>query len=163
MERWRLQPARDLGLPLGERLRSLKRESGLIDRTARVAWWSAVRAYFAVAHRLSVTGREHLPSEPPFVLVANHASHLDAMLLAAALPGRLWNRVFPIAAGDTFFETPAAALFAGTALFAGLVIWATVGTSAGIFAAVGGAFVGALICFVLEELRQARSRTVDGE
>ena len=122
MERWRLQPARDLGLPLGERLRSLKRESGLIDRTARVAWWSAVRAYFAVAHRLSVTGREHLPSEPPFVLVANHSSHLDAMLLAAALPGRLWNRVFPIAAGDTFFETPVAALFAAGLLNA-LPMW----------------------------------------
>ncbi len=57
MQRWRLQPARDLGLPLGERLRSLKRESGLIDRTSRFFWWSAVWAYFTVAHRLSVTGR----------------------------------------------------------------------------------------------------------
>ena len=88
MKRWRLQPARDLGLPLGERLRSLKRESGLIDRTARLFWWSAVRVYFAVAHRLSVKGREHLPTKPPFVVVANHASHLDAMVLAAAMQPR---------------------------------------------------------------------------
>ncbi len=122
MQRWRLQPARDLGLPLGERLRSLKRESGLIDRTARFFWWSAVRAYFTVAHRLSVTGREHLPVQPPFVLVANHSSHLDAMVLAAALPRRLWNCVFPIAAGDTFFETPVTAAFAAGLLNA-LPMW----------------------------------------
>ncbi len=122
MQRWRLQPARDLGLPLGKRLRSLKRESGLIDRTARFFWWSAVRAYFTVAHRLSVTGREHLPVQPPFVLVANHSSHLDAMVLAAALPRRLWNCVFPIAAGDTFFETPVTAAFAAGLLNA-LPMW----------------------------------------
>ncbi len=122
MKRWRLEPARDLGLPLGKRLRSLKRESGLIDRTARLAWWSAVRVYFAVAHRLSVKGREHLPTKPPFVVVANHASHLDAMVLAAAMPRRLWNCVFPIAAGDTFFETPVAAAFAAGLLNA-LPMW----------------------------------------
>ena len=122
MKRWRLQPARDLGLPLGERLRSLKRESGLIDRPARLFWWSAVRVYFAIAHRLSVKGREHLPTKPPFVVVANHASHLDAMVLAAAMPPRLWNCVFPIAAGDTFFETPVTAAFAAGLLNA-LPMW----------------------------------------
>jgi 1-acyl-sn-glycerol-3-phosphate acyltransferase len=117
-----MEPARDLGLPLGERLRSLQRESGLIDRTARLVWWSAVRVYFTVAHRLSVTGREHLPTKPPFVVVANHASHLDAIVLAAAMPGRLWNCVFPIAAGDTFFETPMTAAFAAGLLNA-LPMW----------------------------------------
>lgn len=122
MQRWRLQPARDLGLPLGERLRSLRRESGLIDRTARLAWWSVVRAYFTIAHRLTVTGREHLPAAPPFVIVANHASHLDALVLAAALRRRLWNCVFPIAAGDTFFETPVVAAFAAGLLNA-LPMW----------------------------------------
>ncbi len=122
MKRWRLEPARDLGLPLGKRLRSLKRESGLIDRTARLAWWSAVRVYFAVAHRLSVKGREHLPTKPPFVVVANHSSHLDAMVLAAAMPRRLWNCVFPSAAGDTFFETPVAAAVAAGLLNA-LPVW----------------------------------------
>jgi 1-acyl-sn-glycerol-3-phosphate acyltransferase len=103
-------------------MRSLKRESGLIDRTARLAWWSAVRVYFVVAHRLRVKGREHLPTRPPFVIVANHSSHLDAIVLAAAMPGRLWNCVFPIAAGDTFFETPVTAAFAAGLLNA-LPMW----------------------------------------
>jgi 1-acyl-sn-glycerol-3-phosphate acyltransferase len=46
------------------------------------------------------------------VLVANHTSHLDALVLAAPLSWRLRDRVFPIAAGDVFFETPLAAAFA---------------------------------------------------
>ncbi len=54
-------------------------------------------------------------------------------------------------------------LVAGTALFAGLVLWAIAGTSAGIFAVVAGAFFGALICFILEEFRPADRRSVDGE
>jgi 1-acyl-sn-glycerol-3-phosphate acyltransferase len=101
---------------------SLRRECGLVDSMARWAWWSAIRGYFAAGHRLSIRGRTHLPAEPPFVLVANHASHLDALALAAALPWRLWDRVFPIAAGDTFFRTPMLAAFAAGLLNA-LPMW----------------------------------------
>jgi 1-acyl-sn-glycerol-3-phosphate acyltransferase len=122
MEKWRLEPARDLGVPLGKSLRSLQRESGLVSVIARAAWWSVVRAYLALGHRLSIRGREHLPAAPPFVIVANHASHLDALVLAAAVPRRLWDRVFPIAAGDTFFQTPLLAAFAAVLLNA-LPMW----------------------------------------
>jgi 1-acyl-sn-glycerol-3-phosphate acyltransferase len=73
------------------------------------------RCYFRLYHRMIVEGAGHFPSEPPFVLIANHASHLDALALAAALLSRVCHRVFPIAAGDVFFETPvrsvASALF----------------------------------------------------
>ena len=86
------------------------------------AWWSVVRSYLAVYHRLEISGREHLPTSPPFVLVANHASHLDALVLASPLPARIRDRVFPIAAGDTFFETPVSAVFAAFVLNA-LPIW----------------------------------------
>ena len=83
MQDWKLEPARDLGMSLGERSRSLRRECGLIETAAHLGWWSLMRAYLRVGHRLTVHGREHLPSEPPFVLVANHTSHLDALVLAA--------------------------------------------------------------------------------
>jgi 1-acyl-sn-glycerol-3-phosphate acyltransferase len=55
-------------------------------------------------------------------MVANHASHLDAVTLAAALPARYVGSVFPIAAGDTFFTKPATSIFA-TAFMNALPIW----------------------------------------
>ena len=55
-------------------------------------------------------------------MIANHTSHLDALLLAAALPCRLCDCVFPVAAGDVFFNTPATSLFSATLLNA-LPMW----------------------------------------
>lgn len=122
MEEWKLQPARDLGLTLGQRWKSLQRESGLVMTGLHLAWWSLVKGYMAVWHRLGVHGREHIPAEPPFVMVANHESHLDAFVLASPLPWRLRDRIFPIAAGDTFFETPLLTAFAANMLNA-LPLW----------------------------------------
>lgn len=122
MEDWKLEPARDLGLPIGTRLRSLRRESGLLESAARLGWWTMVRAYLAVSHRFTIQGREQIPSTPPFVLVANHVSHLDALVLAAPLPWRLRDRIFPIAAGDVFFDTPVVAAFSAGVLNA-LPMW----------------------------------------
>jgi 1-acyl-sn-glycerol-3-phosphate acyltransferase len=122
MQDWKLEPARDLGLPPGERLRSLDRESGLISSALHQAWWALVRSYLAVWHRLHIVGWEHVPREPSFVLVANHTSHLDALVLAAPLPWRLRDHIFPVAAGDVFFETPLMTSFAAHMLNA-LPMW----------------------------------------
>jgi 1-acyl-sn-glycerol-3-phosphate acyltransferase len=122
MEEWKYQPAKDLGQPFGQRLKSLKRESGLVGTLFHVVWWGLVRCYLRVFHRYRVRGREHLPKEPPFLLVANHASHLDVLVLAALCPYRIRDRVFPIAAGDTFFEKLPVATFAAYALNA-LPLW----------------------------------------
>lgn len=122
MDPWQLKPARDLDLPLGERILSHRRESGLLQTAMHKSWWSAVRAYMAVMHRLRVQGRERVPRNPPFVLAANHSSHLDALVLASALGWRLWDRVYSIAAGDTFFATRFQAAFSSFALNA-LPMW----------------------------------------
>ena len=122
MDKWDLQPAHDLGLSRQERVRSLQRESGLVSTGLHVAWWTLVRGYMAVWHRLAITGREHIPAQPPFILVGNHTSHLDALVLAAPLSARLRDRVFPIAAGDVFFERPLVSAFAAWMLNA-LPMW----------------------------------------
>lgn len=119
---WELTPATDLNLPVGQRLRSLSRERGLLDTSVGFLWWSFVRTYLQLYHRLRISGRESLPAKAPFLLVANHASHLDVMVLASAMPQRLRHCVYPIAAGDTFFESPVAASFAAFVLNA-LPMW----------------------------------------
>lgn len=112
MEPWKLQPARDFGLPLLHRLRSTRREGGLIDAVAQLTARATVRAYLRLYHRVSHTGLENLPVEPPFILIGNHCSHLDAVVLASMVPWAIRRRMYPIAAGDVFFETPVIAAFA---------------------------------------------------
>ena len=122
MTEWKLRPARDLDLSLAARLRSHRRETGLPGVLAGWLWRSLVGSYLTVAHRLEITGRENLPREPPFVLVCNHGSHLDALSLGAALPARLAHRAIALAAGDVFFGSLATAAFSATALNA-MPIW----------------------------------------
>jgi 1-acyl-sn-glycerol-3-phosphate acyltransferase len=122
MEEWQFEPARDLGLRRDERRLSLRREVGLEGAISCLTWRTLTRGYLTLAHRLKIRGRENLPPHPPFVLSANHASHLDAVVLGAMLPARFAGRVFPIAAGDTFFTKRSSSIFA-TAWMNALPIW----------------------------------------
>lgn len=122
MRKFDLQPAKDLGLPMAERAKSLQREPGLLSLLSCHGWWAVTRSYLKLYHRLDIVGRENIPTEPPFVLVANHTSHLDALMLAAALPARHRRYVFPISAGDVFFETRLATAFSSMCLNA-LPMW----------------------------------------
>ncbi len=122
MDDWKFRPATDLGLDPAERLKSLHRESGLVSSFLHLGWWWLVRTYMSVWHRLDIIGQHPLPVKPPFILVANHSSHLDALVLASPLNWRIRDRIFPIAAGDVFFETPMLTTFAAFFLNA-LPIW----------------------------------------
>lgn len=119
---WNLEPARDAGLTTRERTLSLRRESGLMQTVGHAAWWACMRTYLAIWHRMRVVGAERLPREPPFVLVANHASHLDVFMLGAHVAARHRDRVFALAAGDVFFDDPARAVLA-MGLLNALPIW----------------------------------------
>ena len=122
MEPWQLQPAHDTGLSPAERFRSVRRESGLLESLTHHVCFSLLRIYFAIAHRLTIVGRKNLPAHGPFVVVANHCSHLDALALGAALPPRHRERAFPIAAGDVFFQTNVTSTFSAIMLNA-LPMW----------------------------------------
>jgi 1-acyl-sn-glycerol-3-phosphate acyltransferase len=122
MDHWDYKPAADIGLPWRERVSSLKRETGLLGLGTRHLWRGALRLYFRLWHRLRIDGAENLPREAPFIVIANHSSHLDALALSIALPARFADCIFPLAAGDTFFTGTGSSAFAAIALNA-LPIW----------------------------------------
>jgi 1-acyl-sn-glycerol-3-phosphate acyltransferase len=122
MDSWKLEPAKDLGLPLGARLRSVEREQGLIPYLVHLICSVWVKVILRLYHRMEIIGRENLPKSGPFVLASNHASHLDVAVLASALNWRLRCNAFPIAAGDTFFETPIVAVASAVVINA-LPMW----------------------------------------
>jgi 1-acyl-sn-glycerol-3-phosphate acyltransferase len=96
-------PAFDLGRPLIERLRHFPRKPDALVSALR--WTSAlfIRGWLRLYHRFAVVGREHLPTDRSFILVANHTSHLDTLCLLSALPIGKLHRAFPAAARDYFF------------------------------------------------------------
>jgi 1-acyl-sn-glycerol-3-phosphate acyltransferase len=111
MDDWKYQSARDLDLGTRERLRSVQRETGPISSAVRFLWWTMLRGHLALFHRLRIEGRDRIPREPPFLMISNHTSHLDAPALATALPPTRIRSTYSIASATTFFEGDAQALF----------------------------------------------------
>src|SRR5437899_2232718 len=110
---WRYTPAADLDQSLGARLRHFPREPDLMVHALRSAAALILRAWLRCYHRLSIEGKENLPLDQSFVLVANHSSHLDTLSLLSALPLSKLHRAFPAAAQDYFFvSTPRLAMAA---------------------------------------------------
>jgi 1-acyl-sn-glycerol-3-phosphate acyltransferase len=62
-----------------------------------------------LAHFLTgadVIGREHLPRSGPAIIAANHASHVDTLLLLTIFPPSTMARLRPVAAADYFLRGP---------------------------------------------------------
>lgn len=113
---WKLRPARDHGMAARDRLASPLRERSLGGLALNAAWRRIVRAYLVTAHRLRVSGQENLPASGPFVMIGNHASHLDALTLTSLLHGAPGRRVYALAAADTFFTDVRGSMFAAYAI-----------------------------------------------
>lgn len=61
-----------------------------------------VKPLMALFIGLRVTGRQNLPQRHPFILIANHASHLDTAALMSLFPLKELRRIRPVAAFDYF-------------------------------------------------------------
>lgn len=71
-----------------------------------------VRLLVLLVMGLNVRGRANLPAKGPAVIVANHNSHLETLLLISLLPLCLLHQVKPVAALDCFLKNKWLAWFA---------------------------------------------------
>jgi 1-acyl-sn-glycerol-3-phosphate acyltransferase len=116
MASWQYHPASDFGLSWLQRLRGFPRSPDMTAWGLRSAAAMLLRTYLRTFHRLRVEGAKHLEQTESFALVANHASHLDALCLMGALPWTHVHRAFPAAASDYWFRSAA-----GTVVAAGML------------------------------------------
>ncbi len=73
-----------------------------------------VRPFMTLVIGLRVRGREHLPQADPFILVANHSSHLDGVSLLTLFPFTRLRNIRAVAAADYFQRNRAIAWFTTT-------------------------------------------------
>ena len=116
MKKWRFDSVRDLDRTLVERLRRFPREPSTIVYGLRSASALIIRAWLRLYFRFEIVGQENLRTNRSFILVANHASHLDTLCLLAALPLRKLHRAFTAAAADYFFESMPRTLLAAVVI-----------------------------------------------
>lgn len=73
-----------------------------------------IRPFMALFIGLRVRGREHLSRSAPFVLVANHSSHLDTISLLSLFGLTRLRRIRPVAAADYFERNAFVSIFTRT-------------------------------------------------
>jgi 1-acyl-sn-glycerol-3-phosphate acyltransferase len=103
-EQWAKLPVHLRHLPL------FTRNIDLTSMAIRFFWALYLRDFvFKFYIRLKTTGpsfHDLYKQYPKLIIIANHASHIDATSIAAAVPKRYWRHLYVAAAKDYFFSNP---------------------------------------------------------
>ncbi|PWU20753.1 MAG: 1-acyl-sn-glycerol-3-phosphate acyltransferase [Bdellovibrio sp.] len=101
-EQWTKLPTHLKHLPL------FTRNIDWMSMTVRALWAIALKIAFTVYVRLEVRGSygKIYAEYPRLLIISNHASHLDAVSIAASIPARYWIHLYIAAAKDYFFSNP---------------------------------------------------------
>lgn len=84
-----------------------------MNNILRYLWFLCiVRPLVLFAMGVHILNRERLLSHAPAIIVANHNSHLDAMVLTSLFPLKRFNKIRPVAAADYFLRNRWLAWFA---------------------------------------------------
>ena len=111
MSPWEHPGAPDLRDALIDHFAHVPPQPDPVFDSLRAASACVIRAWLRTYHRFRIVGRHNLPAAGSFVMICNHASHVDGLCLLSALPLSSLNRAFPAAAADYFFSTvPGSAL-----------------------------------------------------
>src|SRR5512140_362591 len=73
-----------------------------------------VKPFLTLFIGLRVRGLENLPKTDPFILIANHSSHLDTVSLLNLFPLRRLHKIRPAAAADYFEKTKLTSIISRT-------------------------------------------------
>jgi 1-acyl-sn-glycerol-3-phosphate acyltransferase len=112
-EQWTRLPTHLKHLPL------FTRDFDLMSMFFRTLWGMFLKLLaFKFIVRLKVKGNfETLYKEyPRLIIISNHASHLDAVSIAAAVPFKYWLNLYMSAAKDYWFKNPVFTFFSKHAL-----------------------------------------------
>jgi long-chain acyl-CoA synthetase len=91
----------------GGSLSSTLQEAGLnlVQQGLQSCIWHSGKFVLETGFRLQCQGREYLPEHQPYIIAANHASHLDGPAIIAAY-GKPLTTIYSLAARDYFFDRP---------------------------------------------------------
>ena len=105
MKPWTYHPSPALSLSSTEQLTVFPRERDMTHAVLRILWTVWLRVVLRLYFQLRIVGHEQLPAACSYVLVANHASHLNGVALSTVVPIRAVHRAFSVAAKDYFFSS----------------------------------------------------------